>query len=906
MSRPYHQGGGRGGPPRGGGPSRGGGPPHGGPGGPQGGNSAPGPRALRLVTNSFEITRLPTKTYHQYAVISPPEKIRNKCVQLFHHLQVVVAPHIFNPRAIYDGKAIAYSPGLLNLGNNNSGMFYVQLGTNQAAAPGTRGVYQITLTLTVGDEIRAQKSVIPEWDLGLTLAYHPTAHRDVEALIKRGASDQKSIVATNLMQLIIRQGPNLNFTNNGRAYFTEANKLQIPRSGLELWRGIFQSVRPSPERMILTIDTCTAAVYESGQMIDIVMNMLGISNARQLEKVMKGTQEWKKLESHFVGRLCEVVTGRNGGRSRTKTIRGLVNSAGEYTFDKDGQDIQVQHYFLEAYGIKIRYPTILGVKLSKNLKKPDVVPLELCTIKPGQLYKKKLPEEYTSDMVRFATMKPYQRRQRIEDGVQRYRNSEFVVESGMVVNTRAIGVDAKLLKVPDVLFKNPAEIKNGGWNALRQQFFEPAQLLHWAVIDFSGQYNQTSMGQLADQLTNSCKSLGMRVEAPKSCTVGEGNDVAGSLNRLMGRLAPQGGIPEAALKVFIIIVILPTSGAHIKATVKNWGDVEQGIHTQCLRQNKLQTANNQYWNNIALKVNARLGGANFRSMSPIMNKLMSEPYMIMGADVGHPGPGVQKPSVVGVVYSHDRFATRYAALTGIQAPRNEEISNLGGYLYRAIEHFGNANNAPPKRIIFFRDGLSEGEFENAARKEMEEIRAGIAGLWKARNMPNDTKPQVTFIVVGKRHHAVFFPENPADADRTGNSPAGSLIDGGVTHPSGKDFYLQSHAAIQGTCRSSHYTILHDEIWNWAQSGVREIQELAYTLCHVYAKATRSVSIPAPVYYADLVCSRGIFHVQPGLQLTFDDNASVASGSSSVPFDIEVWKQNFKQVHPRLAHSMYFL
>ena len=26
-----------------------------------------------------------------------------------------------------------------------------------------------------------------------------------------------------------------------------------------------------------------------------------------------------------------------------------------------------------------------------------------------------------------------------------------------------------------------------------------------------------------------------------------------------------------------------------------------------------------------------------------------------------------------------------------------------------------------------------------------------------------------------------------------------------------------------------------------------IQELAYTLCHVYAKATRSVSIPAPVY-----------------------------------------------------------
>ena len=101
----------------------------------------------------------------------------------------------------YGVESLALAHGLIQ--------FYVQLGTNQAAAPGTRGVYQITLTLTVGDEIRAQKSVIPEWDFVLTLAYHLTAHRDVEALIKRGASDQKSIVATNLMQLIIRQGPNL-------------------------------------------------------------------------------------------------------------------------------------------------------------------------------------------------------------------------------------------------------------------------------------------------------------------------------------------------------------------------------------------------------------------------------------------------------------------------------------------------------------------------------------------------------------------------------------------------------------------------------------------------------------------------------------------------------------------------
>lgn len=44
-----------------------------------------------------------------------------------------------------------------------------------------------------------------------------------------------------------------------------------------------------------------------------------------------------------------------------------------------------------------------------------------------------------------------------------------------------------------------------------------------------------------------------------------------------------------------------------------------------------------------------------------------------GADVGHPGPGVAKPSVTGLVFSYDGGVTRYAALTEIQQPRVEII-----------------------------------------------------------------------------------------------------------------------------------------------------------------------------------------------------------------------------------------
>lgn len=81
----------------------------------------------------------------------------------------------------------------------------------------------------------------------------------------------------------------------------------------------------------------------------------------------------------------------------------------------------VQQHFYKAYGIRLEHPTIIGVRLTgKNSPHQDVVPAELCEIEYGQLYRQKIPERFTSDMVRFSTMKPQQRLQKIMDGVSRF------------------------------------------------------------------------------------------------------------------------------------------------------------------------------------------------------------------------------------------------------------------------------------------------------------------------------------------------------------------------------------------------------------------------------------------------------------------------------------------------------
>lgn len=53
-------------------------------------------------------------------------------------------------------------------------------------------------------------------------------------------------------------------------------------------------------------------------------------------------------------------------------------------------------------------------------------------------------------------------------------------------------------------------------------------------------------------------------------------------------------------------------------------------------------------------------------------------------------------------------------------------------------------------------------------------------------------PKITLLITGKRHHVRFFPQQK-DADRSGNCPAGTVVDEEIVNPIEFDWYLQSHA-----------------------------------------------------------------------------------------------------------------
>ncbi|KAJ7771728.1 argonaute-like protein [Mycena metata] len=809
---------------------------------------------VTVITNSFMVKSLPTRTYYQYDVFTPddpktPDPKAQKRQRLMHTLQTEAHPEIFTPRAVYDGNRLLYVSHVM------PNRTYKVHGSNQKAPDDARGWWKIQITRTVGDPIKPLVGV--------------------KKFIESGEATAETLTATNLLQLLLSQAKNQASPNTGRAYYIPEGKQPIRGMAVELWRGYFQAVRPTTKGMIVNVDTTVAAMYQAGPLIPICMNVIGVNDVRRLSLRDERAEDFIKIQRHLKNKLIYVQT--RDGQRRTKTVRKIIPApVGPYKFNAT----TITEHYQVAYSTTLRYPDTIGICTSgKSAPFEVIIPLELCEMVPGQLYKKKLPPDATAAVVGFAALNPAERLKKILPGgsgqerspVQDYSQSEYLIDAGMLVDQQAITLRAHLLKVPPVVYGQGKRVepRDGAWNVVGCQLNTPKQMVNWGLVNFDkGRISHDTIGKTIKGIVECSQMLGMNVAQPPNEAVIDGN--------------PH-NIRDPILKICRFFKEPANARAdEVRTRIKYICDVELGIRSQCLREPKIQRANNQYWNNNSMPV---LGGANSVVESPAFKELKSRPFMIIGADVAHPGPGTNRPSVASVL------------------PRSEIIADLKNMVKLAVQSFGVKHKQGPQAILFFRDGVSEGEFTIVQRDEIREVKVALDELWAGMKLDPKTIPKLTFIVVGKRHHVSFFPTNPNDrtvGDKTGNCRAGLAVHEGLANPQFPDFYLQSHAAIKGTSRSAHYTVLQDEIFG---GNLNKLQEVSFALCHIYAKATRSVSIPAPVYYADLACARGKFHLDPESDMDID--GSTTSGDRK-EFDLSPWSAGFKAIHPTLQASMYFL
>jgi hypothetical protein len=125
------------------------------------------------------------------------------------------------------------------------------------------------------------------------------------------------------------------------------------------------------------------------------------------------------------------------------------------------------------------------------------------------------------------------------------------------------------------------------------------------------------------------------------------------------------------------LILLPDKSFTDYAAIKRAADLYGGKHTLCALVPKIQSCNEQYLSNLALKINIKLGGDNHHLSDQQLNQFLGEArrsrMMIMGADVTHPGKGsaLGSPSIACVVGSVDGQFMNYPGSMRLQAGGQE-------------------------------------------------------------------------------------------------------------------------------------------------------------------------------------------------------------------------------------------
>ncbi|ALC44711.1 AGO2, partial [Drosophila busckii] len=519
--------------------------------------------------------------------------------------------------------------------------------------------------------------------------------------------------------------------------------------------------------------------------------------------------------------------------------------ASKLTFPVDNKNITIEAYY-RSRNYKIKYPALQCLHVEPHAKN-IFLPMELCRIVESQALNRKDGARQVSEMIKFAATSTNERKAKIMDLLKYFNHNAdpTISRFGIRIARDFITVSTRLLKAPQLEYKNGkfALPYNGAWRQDNYQFLAPKPKVHtWAILYDDGshmRYNQVA--DFERMVHTQAKYVSLLLE-PKA-------DIR------TFRDERQLDLQFKELKVKkcdLVFVIIPYRGATYDI-IKQKAELQVGILTQCIKQNNVERRlSAQLVGNVLLKVNSKLNGLNHKVREDPLTKLSN--VMYLGADVTHPSPDQRDiPSVVGVVASHDIYGGAYNMQYRLQLGGGgaalEEIEDMESIVTEHLRIYHKNHNRYPEHILYYRDGVSDGQFLKIKNIEVRNIYNACSKL--------KFKPKICCVIVVKRHHTRFFPNGtPNPRNKYNNVDPGTIVDRTIVHPNEIQFFLVSHQSIQGTAKPTRYNVIE----NAGNLDIDLLQQLTYNLCHMFPRCNRSVSYPAPAYLAHLAAARGRVYI----------------------------------------------
>ncbi|KAG4990267.1 hypothetical protein JHK87_023724 [Glycine soja] len=277
-----------------------------------------------------------------------------------------------------------------------------------------------------------------------------------------------------------------------------------------------------------------------------------------------------------------------------------------------------------------------------------------------------------------------------------FGSGDLIQNFGMSVNTSITTIVGRVLGSPELKLGDPnrkiikltVDMEKCHWNLSGRSMVEGKPIEYWGILDFTscGSYKYKLRGkEFIQKLIGKYKKLGIYMQEPiwyeeSSMKILASYDLLSELLEKINNICKYN---QAHLQLLLCVMAKKSPGYKY---LKWISETKLGIVTQCCLSNSANEGEDKFYTNLALKINAKLGGR---------------------VDVNHPGyQDTRSPSIAAVVATVNwPAANRYAARVFPQYNRSEKILNFGDVCLELVACYRRMNGVRPERIVI-RDGVS--------------------------------------------------------------------------------------------------------------------------------------------------------------------------------------------------------
>lgn len=161
--------------------------------------------------------------------------------------------------------------------------------------------------------------------------------------------------------------------------------------------------------------------------------------------------------------------------------------------------------------------------------------------------------------------------------------------------------------------------------------------------------------------------------------------------------------------------------------------------------------------------------------------------MCCGYDVSHSTANRNKSYGAFVASMDLKRSTKFFSTTTEVTSGTEASENMKTYMHKALAAYHSEHGTLPERILFYRDGVGEGQIDQIIVMEVEELRKVLDMAYEKQA----TKAKFAFIIVSKRINTRFFMDSNRGRGYM-NPPPGTVVDDVVTLPERYELILSKN------------------------------------------------------------------------------------------------------------------